>query len=223
VELVMVDDGSSDGSAELLQRPPAGSPWRHVVARHERNLGLGAALTTGLRAAKGSVICTYDADCTYDPALIPALVNLLESSGADIACGSPYHPQGGVEGVPGWRLVLSRGASRLYGLLAKRHLFCYTSMFRVHRAPYARPDWISNSGFVGVTELLLRALEEGARVVELPVTLRTRALGQSKMRIAGTMAKHLALMGRYARRRMLPAPSRAETLGLNRAGQERQP
>ncbi len=197
VEVVFVDDGSTDGTATLLQETtPAEACWETVLLRHDTNRGLGAALRTGLGAVRGGCVVTYDSDCTYEPALILELLEALDRSGASIACGSPYHPEGGVEGVPGWRLALSRGASWLYGRLSRQHLYCYTSMFRAFRKGFARGEWIARPGFVGVTEMLLRAIEEGAEVVEVPVVLRRRRYGQSKMRTAGTIVAHLKLMGR---------------------------
>ncbi len=196
VELVLVDDGSADDTAALLQQTFGDDPfWAPVrIETHGVNRGLGAALATGFAAAQGEIICTLDADGTYRPAEVPGLVACLETHQADIACGSPYHPEGSVEGVPGWRLALSKSCSRLYALITRTDLYCYTGMFRAYRARWARSSAITHTGFLGVTEVLIRALQAGAHVVEYPVCLHQRQTGVSKMRVLHTLRLHLIFM-----------------------------
>ncbi len=101
VEILLVDDGSTDGTYVSLN---AAAPALHGrVLRHERNRGIAEAFRTGFRAAKGDVVCTMDADCTFDPRDLLPLVEQLEITGADVVQGSHYHPKGGIEGVPAWK------------------------------------------------------------------------------------------------------------------------
>ena len=196
VELVLVDDGSSDDTGARLRKVFGDDPfWAPVrIETHATNRGLGAALATGFAVARGEIICTLDADGTYRPAEVPALVARLEASHADIASGSPYHREGSVAGVPGWRLALSKSCSRLYAVLTGTNLSCYTGMFRAYRAGWARPSAITHPGFLGVTEVLIRALHAGAQVVEYPVCLHQRQTGVSKMRVLRTLRLHLVFM-----------------------------
>jgi dolichol-phosphate mannosyltransferase len=100
-ELVLVDDGSTDGTHAALRETFQGSErWEVKLVCHERNQGLGAALGTGFRAARGEIICCMDSDCTYHPSVLAQLVDQMAESGADIVSASPYHPDGHVEGVP---------------------------------------------------------------------------------------------------------------------------
>ncbi len=199
VQLVLVDDGSVDTTHEELGRHFGQvSGVRVDVARHEVNRGLTQALKTASGLATGEVVCTLDSDCTYDPAEIFGLLGLMERTGADIVTGSPYHPQGGVENVQGWRLALSKGASRMYGLVLPEKLYCYTSMFRAYRREWYRPEWLTGNGFLGVTEILAQAILAGAHVEEYPVVLHRRQYGESKMRVGRAMRDHLKLMGRLA-------------------------
>ena len=195
LECVLVDDGSQDGTLEKLRQYFNGTPNVITVA-HGRNRGLGAALRSGFQHASGEVIATIDADCTFDPLILPSLLEAMERENADIAIGSPYHPQGGVENVVPWRLFLSRGASRLYRMVCPAKLFSYTSLMRAYRRRVLERVTPESNGFDGVTELLLRALFAGYRAVEIPTVLRRRASGVSKMNIARTIKAHLRLASR---------------------------
>src|SRR6266542_6929057 len=130
-ELVLVDDGSSDDTFTRLS--VAFADWDNVtIIQHERNRGLGAALRTGFAHARGEIVVTTDSDGTYPFTTIPALLDLLRP-GIDIVTASPYHPDGGVDGVPAYRLVLSRASSFIYRLLVGGQLHTYTSLFRAYR------------------------------------------------------------------------------------------
>lgn len=195
LELVFVDDGSTDGTAQAIAQHAAGLPYR--VVTHARNQGLGAALRTGLAAATGDEIVTLDSDCTYDPADVPALLAALRA-GADVVTGSPYHPDGEVVGVAGWRLTLSRTLSRFYWLLVPQHLYTYTSCFRAYRRGSIRDLETLDDGFLAVTQLLVRSILRGERVVEWPATLTTRRFGQSKIRVVQVSLSHLRYLVRVA-------------------------
>src|SRR3954454_20979438 len=88
LECVLVDDGSTDKTLELLEQTFGGNP-DYVIAPHGRNRGPGAAFRTGFERSTGDIICTIDADCTFDPLQIHELIALMEQSQADIGIGSP--------------------------------------------------------------------------------------------------------------------------------------
>jgi|tagenome__1003787_1003787.scaffolds.fasta_scaffold20942730_2 dolichol-phosphate mannosyltransferase len=195
LECVLVDDGSQDGGELQARKCFAGFPLV-VFAKHSQNRGLGAAMRTGFAHTSGEIIVAIDSDCTYDPQQIPRLLEALESSSADIATASPYHPQGGVENVIGWRLFLSRGASWMYRCVCANKLYTYTSMMRAYRRAVIDNVGFESNGFAGVTEILLRASHQGYRIVEVPMMLRSRVTGVSKMKVARSMQMHLQLMTR---------------------------
>lgn len=207
VEVVLVDDGSTDATWEHLTRLAAAVPAVRL-ARHEMNAGLGAALRTGFHVARGNVVVTTDADGTYPFAEIPALFACL-TPGVDIVTASPYHPDGSVDGVPAWRLVFSRGASWCYrAVLGKRgrHIHTYTSLFRAYRhevLPQIQPD---HDGFLGVAEILVRAVLAGYTVAEYPTTLRNRRFGQSKARVLRITRSHLILLAALLTQRVRTRP-----------------
>jgi dolichol-phosphate mannosyltransferase len=193
LECVLVDDGSKDATSEKAGKCFASFP-KVVHVKHDRNLGPGAALRNGFAASTGEIVCTIDSDCTFDPLRIPEMLRLMEEQKADIVTASPYHPDGGVENVKPWRLLLSKGASRVYRLVCACKLYTYTSFMRVYRREVIETVAFESNGFPAVTELLLRAAQQGYKVAELPMVLKSRIIGVSKMKVARTIRIHLRLM-----------------------------
>jgi dolichol-phosphate mannosyltransferase len=201
VEVLLIDDGSTDGTYNLLQGAFAG--WNDLqIVQHERNQGLGAALRTGFANARGELIVTCDSDGTYPFAEIPALLATL-TPGVDIVTASPYHPNGAIENVPAYRVALSKSASLLYRLLLDWRIHTYTAMFRAYRRQVIERVSSQSSGFLMVTEMLVEPLLAGFRVAEYPTTLRVRRYGQSKARLWRITRSHLryqwGLIGRRLR------------------------
>jgi dolichol-phosphate mannosyltransferase len=201
VELVFVDDGSSDGTGDLLETQFGDDPEARVI-RHERNRGLGGALRTGFAQARGEVIVCSDSDSTYAYTLIPRLLELLEP-GVDIVTGSCYHPQGAVENVPTYRVLLSKAASLMYRVILRWDIHTYTCMFRAYRRRVIETVAFESDGFLGVTELLANAVDAGYGVAELACTLRARRYGQSKARVLQIIRSHLRFQWQLLRRRRL--------------------
>jgi dolichol-phosphate mannosyltransferase len=202
VEVLFVDDGSTDNTGDLLVAA-FGSNSDVRVIRHDRNRGLGAALRTGYHHARGRIVVTADSDATYPFQLIPSLLDRLQS-GADIATGSCYHRDGGIEGdVPGYRVLLSRSASTIYRLIVDRRVHTYTCLFRAYRRHVLESVELRADGFLGVTELLVKAMLMGYSVAELPCTLRVRRYGASKAKLARTTRAHLTFQGQVALSRAL--------------------
>jgi dolichol-phosphate mannosyltransferase len=192
VELLFVDDGSSDRTWLLLGELFGGWP-NCTLLRHEHNRGLTAAVLTGLRHAEPEVICCIDADCTYDPCELVRMIPLLRDDVAMVTA-SPYHPHGGVRNVPAWRLHLSKTASLLYRCILHNKLATYTSCFRVYRKSAMANLKIGSTGFQGIAELLARLDLAGGHIVEHPALLEVRAYGHSKMRVLRVMLGHLRLL-----------------------------
>lgn len=198
VQVVFVDDGSTDDTLALFTRLAAKASERGlpaVLVPHGRNRGLGAALRTGFAASEGDVILTTDADATYGFEQIPGLLDRLTED-VDLVTASPYHPDGAVADVPRHRLVLSRGSSWIYRRLVSSSLHTYTSLFRAYRRDVIDSVPFRADGFLAGTELLVNALLAGYRVAEYPTVLRSRAFGASKARLAQTTLAHLGFQGR---------------------------
>lgn len=197
VQIILIDDGSSDDTYAQLRKHFGRLDIEGLsILRHIENSGIGAAMVTGFEAATGDIVCTMDSDCTYAPEDIPKLVHLIVDEKADIATGSPYHPEGQIDGVAAWRIAVSKSASWLYRRVVPEKLYCYTSMFRAYRREWARPEHFESEGFLSVAELILAGAYRGARIVELPSRLEVRAFGDSKLRFLSVVRSHLGLLAR---------------------------
>jgi dolichol-phosphate mannosyltransferase len=213
----VVDDGSSDGTAEVV----AGG-WPDLDVRlvsHPVNLGLGQAVRSGLRAVLDEagdedVVVVMDADDTHDPALIRRLQDEI-AAGADVVICSRFVAGGDDGTAPPLRRLLSRGAAVLFRrVLRVEGVRDFTSGFRAYRVSLlARADrhWgerlIEERGFACMVELLLKLRHCRPVVAEVPLALRyDRKRGPSKIRIARTVWQYGKLL---VRDRLTPAPYRA--------------
>jgi len=214
LEVILVDDGSTDGTFMSLQRAFS-TRWGPQVAirfeRHPTNRGLGAALRTGFATSQGNVVLTLDSDGTYSNSELPPLLGRLNPN-VDIVTASPYHPNGQVIGVSVTRAVLTRAASSIYRVLLDRRIHTYTSIFRVYRRSVVENVPFHSNGFLAGTEILAKAILLGYRVEEYPTTLKARQLGVSKARIGRMITAHLAfqfrlLLHRLRLRPLMASPS----------------
>ncbi len=196
--VLVVDDGSTDRTAQIVREAAQHMPV--VLISHRHNRGLGAAIHTGLVAAcqQAEVVVTLDADNSQDPALIPAMVQALDA-GLDLVIASRFQPGAAEVGVPQHRLWLSHTAAALLKVLAP----CpgardYTCGFRAYRASSLQAlmqrygdNFLRDSGFACMLELLLNLRRVGARVGEVPLVLRyDLKAGASKMRIGRTVVRY---------------------------------
>lgn len=189
---IFVDDRSRDDTFTELHKLFDDRPNVRIL-RHEVNEGVAGGIMTGLRAAGTEIVCSMDCDCTYDPHELSNMLPLLKEN-VDLVTASPYHRDGGVRNVPGWRLFLSRGASFLYRRVLRSKLDTYTSCFRVYRRSSMIGTELRESGFLGIAEMLGRLDLRGGTIVEFPAVLEVRLFGLSKMKTAKTIVGHLHLL-----------------------------
>lgn len=217
LEVVFVDDGSTDATWQALADAFSNDHVAGVTVRFERhqaNKGLGAALRTGFAAARGGVVVTTDSDGTYAFSEIPTLLSYLAPE-VDIVTASPYHPEGGVADVPGYRLVLSRGSSAIYRLLVDRRVHTYTSLFRAYRRKVIEHIPFESDGFLAGTELLVKGMLMGYRVAEYPTVLHARVSGVSKAKLLRTIVAHLKFQTRVLLHRLnLAAMESHQVMGV---------
>jgi dolichol-phosphate mannosyltransferase len=202
---IVVDDGSRDGTGEVARGFGARMPLAVLV--HAENLGLAAAIRTGLgyacrEASPDDTVITMDADNTHDPAQIPAMLEEVRR-GADVVIASRFVSGARQAGVPPHRALLSAGVGWLlrlrFGLPGVRDYSCGYRAYSaglLQRALAAYGDrLIESQSFVVMTELLVKLAPFRPRVVEVPLDLRyDRKVGESKMPAARTIAGYLRLI-----------------------------
>jgi dolichol-phosphate mannosyltransferase len=184
VDVLVVDDGSPDGTGDVADELAASDQSVHVLHRTEK-LGLGAAYVAGFRWALQrdySVVVEMDADGSHQPEELHRLLERL--SGADLVIGSRYVPQGSVVNWPRSRLLLSRGGNAYtrfcLGLPVKDATGGFRAFRRVvlERLPL---DEVRSQGYCFQIDMALRTWRSDFRVAEVPITFVERALGASKM------------------------------------------
>ena len=194
---VFVDDGSKDRTWEKLHELFSGRPNVQLI-RHEKNRGIAAATMTGIKAARDEIVCGIDCDCSFDPHELAKMIPLLTPE-IDMVQASPYHREGGVTNVPGWRLALSKNVSRIYRQILNHAFSSYTACFRVYRRSKMLDMKLDDEGFMGIMEIFVRLDQSGARIVEYPAVLESRLLGTSKMKVLRVIRNHLGLIFRIVR------------------------
>ena len=194
-EVLIVDDGSTDGTARAAASFAAQHPAAQVLGLTP-NQGLGAALRAGFAAARGEWIATLDADLTFRPAALKEMLALATAENADLVAGSPYLRSGDMGGVSWRRRLPSLMLNALYRGLFGLELTAYTPVFRLYRAARLRELPLTAAGFEINAEIAARALLGGWRVAEVPAALETRTSGVSKLRRGRELAAHLSLIFR---------------------------
>jgi dolichol-phosphate mannosyltransferase len=183
--LVIVDDNSPDGTGDLADDLARTDPGRIDVLHRPAKCGLGPAYIAGFRHAlqlAPDLIVQMDADLSHDPATLPRLV--AAAGAADLVIGSRYVPGGGTAGWPLQRRLLSRMGGRYARAVLGVPVTDLTGGFKVwRRATLAEinPEALRSDGYAFTIEATWRALRQGARVVEVPITFTDRVAGASKL------------------------------------------
>lgn len=208
VRVVVVDDGSTDGSAAAARR--AAGDLDLVVLVHEQNRGLGQAMKTGIEhvlahAGADDLLATMDADHTHPPELLPAMVARIDD-GADLVIASRFQPGAEVRGLDAFRKGVSLAASGLLRVLfpGARDYTCGYRVYRVALLRWARTRYgaafLNQDGFAVMVDLLLKLRRRARRIDEVPLTLRyDRKRSTSKMKLAKTAFTTLDLLQRRYR------------------------
>ena len=190
VDILVVDDGSPDGTAQLVRElqadMKADGADLQLLERSTKS-GLGGAYRAGMGAAiaRGAEICIQiDADSSHDPVMIPALISAVEH-GADLAIGSRYVPGGITENWPRRRRELSRWANRYAAGILGLAVNDATAGYRAYRtdALVGLMDFetVRAEGYGFQVEMTHRLVRAGGKIVEIPITFRDRTQGVSKM------------------------------------------
>jgi len=174
-ELIVVDDGSADGTGDVAREFAATRPNVRVL-QHPNNFRMGQALRTGFNQCRGEIVVTIDIDLTYSPEHIGPLIDRLRRTRAKVVVASPYMPGGRTSGVPWLRRLLSRWGNRFLALTARGvnpsgDLSTLTGVVRAYDARFIRALNLKAMGAEINTEILYKAMILGARIEELPAHL----------------------------------------------------
>jgi len=189
-QILAVDDGSSDQTLALLEEYASENP-ELVVLKHPVNMGMGRALRTGFEKAEGDVIITLDADLSYDPKYITELIQELHENHLDIVIGSQYMAGGETEDIPFIRLFVSKMANKIVGYALDKNISTVTGILRAYRKEVIDSIEIEATGTEINPEILSKAIAIGFEVKEIPVKLKGRKLGESKVQFRSTTISHL--------------------------------
>jgi len=189
-QIVAVDDGSSDQTLALLEEYASENP-ELVILKHPVNMGMGRALRTGFEKAEGDVIITLDADLSYDPKYITELIQELHENHLDIVIGSQYMAGGETEDIPFIRLFISKMANKIVGYALDKNISTVTGILRAYRKEVIDSIEIEATGTEINPEILSKAIAIGFEVREIPVKLKGRKLGESKVQFRSTTISHL--------------------------------
>ena len=182
--LLVVDDGSPDGTGALADDLAAREPWAHVLHRTSK-AGLGASYIAGFGWAREhgfDVVVEMDADGSHAPEQLPDLLAALEH--ADVVLGSRWVPGGRVVNWPRHRELLSRGGNAWTRLALGMPLSDATGGYRAYRRRVLDElhlEGVQSQGYCFQVDLAWHAWCAGNRIVEVPITFVERARGESKM------------------------------------------
>lgn len=195
LELVLVDDGSRDRTAALAQEAAAREPRIRLV-RHAENRGLGGAIRSGLRAARGDLILYTDADLPFDFSLMPKLIAL--AAGDRVIAGCRLNRG---EGARRW--VLTKGYNLLIRTLFGLRLRDVNFACKVIPRRIAHVMELASEGSFIDAEMLIEARRAGLKIVEYPMAYYPRTRGQSTLSRPSVVVGILAEMLHYFFRRTL--------------------
>lgn len=177
-EIIVVDDGSTDGSRELLQSLNGQKPPVKVLL-HAKNGGKGAALQTGIQAAQGEIILIQDADLEYDPRDYPALLKPLQEGRADVVYGSRFLG-GPRKAMMFWHMVANKLLTLMTNILYNTILSDMETGYKVFRAGVIKGVPLRARRFDFEPEVTAKMLKRRHHIYEVPISFDPREYSQGK-------------------------------------------
>lgn len=176
-EILIVDDGSTDGTREVLDAIQTGDDLRIIL--HEHNKGKGAAVRTGFQNATGDVFLIQDADLEYDPREYPVLLKPIEEGISKVVYGSRFLG-GPRKAMFFWNMVANRFLTLVTNLLYNAILSDMETCYKVFRAELVRDIPLRSRRFDFEPEVTAKILKRGHRIYEVPISYNGREWDEGK-------------------------------------------
>lgn len=209
-EVIVVDDGSSDGTREILAGWDGRAGVRVIL--HPKNLGKGGALRTALGEAKGDIVLIQDADLEYDPSEYPSILRPIETGRADVVYGSRFRGSAENRVQNFWHTVGNRALTLISNVVTDLNLTDMATCYKAfHRRVLPALD-LEQRGFGVDAEITVKVARAGFRIFEVPVSYfaRSRAEGK-KIRLRDGAVALGALVRHRLERRPAPGPAAERT------------
>lgn len=200
-DVLIIDDGSPDGTGLLADHLKTVYPNRVEVIHRQGKLGLATAYLTGFRYGlnKGyDYMFEMDADFSHNPHYLPEFIQTMVREKADVVLGSRYVPGGGATRWPWYRRMISRGGSMYAGLMLGVSIRDLTGGFKCFSRRVLEAmnlEAIESTGYGFQIEMTYRAVRSGFKVAEMPIIFEERREGKSKMS-PGIFAEALWMVGK---------------------------
>ena len=179
LEVILVDDCSTDGTGDVL-RQLAGTDPRITLIRHETNKGKGGALRTGIARATGDVCIVHDADFEYNPADIPALLVPFAEEGADAVFGSRYLSASYRRALMYRHTLMNKGLTTISNWLTDLHITDMETCYKAVNTKLLKSIPIRSNDFRFEVELTFKLAKRSARVFEVPIRYLPRTFAEGK-------------------------------------------
>lgn len=183
-EVIIVDDGSPDGTQEIAKQLIKAYGSNHIILKPRAGkLGLGTAYVHGLQFATGNFVIIMDADFSHHPKFLPAMIAKQASGNYDIVTGTRYAGDGGVYGWDLKRKMVSRGANLFADTVLRPGVSDLTGSFRLYKKPVLQEviNRTEAKGYTFQMEMMVRAKGMGFKVAEVPISFVDRLYGESKL------------------------------------------
>jgi glycosyltransferase involved in cell wall biosynthesis len=178
-ELIIVDDCSTDGTSDILQRLAAAFPQIQLY-RHAKNCGKGAAVRTAIDKASGDFSLIQDADLEYDPSEYPRLLRPLLDGHADAVFGSRYMAGEQTRILPFWHSMINKGLTLVSNMFCNLNLTDMETCYKVFRTDLLKSIPIRSDRFGFEPEIVMKSAKRKFRIYEVPISYHGRTYEEGK-------------------------------------------
>ena len=178
MEIIVVDDCSTDGTRKILENEL--KSLVDVIIYHEQNMGKGAALRSGFKAASGESVVVQDADLEYDPNELPAMLNLIASDKADVVFGSRFAGGGPHRVVYFWHMIGNRFLTLVSNMFTNINLTDMETCYKMFRREVIQSIEIEENRFGFEPEITAKVARSNNRIYEIGISYYGRTYAEGK-------------------------------------------